>query len=69
MNVYRTRLHRRPLLQGTTEADRKSAGRLGFDVDVFLHPGGMQEWAVCLRQSDDPTQLPGWHPALMEAAD
>jgi hypothetical protein len=69
MNVYRTRLHRRPLLQGTTDADHQAAGTLGFDVDMFLHPGGMLEWAVCLRQNDDPSLLPGWLPALMAAAD
>lgn len=60
MNVYRTRLHRRPLLVGTTEADVTSAETAGFATNLFLHPGGAREQAIYLRNGDDPSRLPGW---------
>jgi hypothetical protein len=63
MNVYVTRLHRHPLLKGTTVADKSSATASGFEVDLLIHPGGIQEWAVCLRDEDDPTRLLGWAPS------
>jgi hypothetical protein len=63
MNVYVTRLHRHPLLKGTTDADKGLATASGFEVDLLIHPGGIQEWAVCLRDDDDPTTLLGWAPS------
>jgi hypothetical protein len=62
MNVYITRLHRHPLLKGTTDADERLAAASGFEVDLLIHPGGIKEWAVCLRAGDDPTSLQGWAP-------
>ena len=63
MNVYVTRLHRHPLLKGTTDADKSLAAASGFEVDLLIHPGGIKEWAVCLRAGDDPTALQGWAPS------
>lgn len=65
MNVYVTRLHRHPLLRGTTDADKRLATASGFEVDLFIHPGGLQEWAICLREDDDPSRLLGWAPSIV----
>jgi hypothetical protein len=68
MNVYVMRVHQRPIVAGTTEADATVASAGGFDVDLLLHPGGAREWAVCLRRDDDPTTLPGWQASMAAAA-
>jgi hypothetical protein len=62
MNVYVTRVHQRPLLSGVTESDTHDARMLGFEVDLFLHPGGVKEWAICLNIKDNPSKLLGWKP-------
>ena len=69
MNVYRTRLHRRPRLVGTIDAEPTSPGLINFELDLFLHPGGIKEWALALRDGDDPSQLPGWRAAPAEPED
>jgi hypothetical protein len=65
MNVYVTSRHRAPTLCGTTQADHTTARSAGFEVDLFLHPGGAKEWAICLRADDNPARLPGWRPVLL----
>jgi hypothetical protein len=57
MNIYVMYRHQRPSLLGTTGVDVKYARSLGFDVDLILHPGGAREWAVCLGQGDDLSQV------------
>lgn len=66
MNVYRTQRHRRPLLIGTIDADPPPAVLVDFELDLFLHPGGLKEWAIALRTGDDPSRLPGWRPTPPE---
>jgi hypothetical protein len=62
VNVYVTRVHQRPLLFGVTESDTQDARMLGFEVDLYLHPGGAKEWAICLNKNDNPSKLAGWRP-------
>jgi len=62
MNIYIPLRHGRPILCGRADADPETAKKRGFDVDLFLHPGGAREWAICLRVTDDPSKLEGWHP-------
>jgi hypothetical protein len=62
MNIYIELRHHRPILYGSTDADVETAKMQGFEVGLFLHQGGAKEWAICLRQKDDPSELQGWHP-------
>lgn len=60
MNIYIELRHHRPILYGRTDADVETAKQSGFEVALFLHPGGAKEWAICLRSYDDPSRLQGW---------
>jgi hypothetical protein len=62
MNAYMTRVHQRPLIYGIAETNADAARMLGFEVDLFLHAGGVKEWAICLNKNDNPSKLLGWRP-------
>lgn len=62
MNVYLTLPHYRPVLLGTAETDTEAARALGLNVDLFIHPGGKKEWAICLGTGEDSSLLGDWKP-------
>ena len=66
MNIYVISKHRRPFLYGTTNTEIETARAMGFEVDLFRHPGGQSEWAICLRRHDDPCVLTDWQPVWMD---
>lgn len=68
MNIYITSKHRRPFLYGTTNTDIEVARALGFEIELFIHPGGRKEWAVNLRRHDDPFLLEDWQPVSIDMA-